>query len=756
MSFMSENGERLVDNGYPIIPITPSSKVPGVFQAGQWVGYAGWNQHWMRPNNPEEVARWSRYPGEVGIGIACGRIIAVDIDIVHDTALAMEIDGVARQLLGNTPATRIGLAPKRLLVYRATAPFAGVKKKPIEIIGRGQQFVAHGLHPETGQPYYWIDESLLDLDISRLPEVSEEQVRAFLAVAYEHIPVDFRPATLGGDDRGVHRAHDYLQGTYDAVEHALARIPNPDLPYEDWMRIGMALKGGLGDAGQVLFFRWSALSQKDVVATTARGWAGYKPTSIGAGTVYHIAGTYHGWKCPSHMTMNGAVAWEQGHHPAQALLDAAAAIVGPPEDLNHLFVPEAFSQLNGVMAGMVDYILTTAHRKQPILAVAASIAAIGVLAGRRYMSPSGLRTNVYAIGMAESGGGKDHARKCLLELFIAAGLSNLIGGSRLVSGAGLVATLAREPATMFQMDEFGKFLRLVIDRRAPKHVAEIWDFLTELATTAGSTWLGAEYADQRERPRTDIVQPCCCIHATTVPAAFWQALQSSSLVDGSLARWLMFPTDDPIPPQQRRPRVLSDTPSELIAGIHAVNAGAVAWNPGNLALAGGSQANPNPHTVPYDSAAEAHLYELSEAISEAQRAELGTLRSALLARVWEQIVRLALIYAISRQPASPVIDLTAVLWADQIVGYCTSVMLRDAERFVSDNESEALVKRVVEVIRSAGASGLARNELTRRTRFLGNDRRREEILEELRSAGQLLESVNKTQGRNATRLKLAF
>jgi hypothetical protein len=320
----------------------------------------------------------------------------------------------------------------------------------------------------------------------------------------------------------------------------------------------------------------------------------------------------------------------------------------------------------------------------------------------------------------------------------------------------LVSTLVREPATLFQLDEFGKFLRLVIDRRASKHVAEIWDFLTELTTTASSIWKGAEYADQRERPRVDIVQPCCCVHATTVPSAFWSALQSGSMIDGSFARWLLFPSDDPIPPQQARPRDLHDIPPKLVEGLAAIAAGAKQWNPGNLAQAGGSQTNPNPFIVPYDSVAERRLLDLSEAISEQQRENLGTLRSALLARVWEQIVRLALIYAVSRNPASPVIDVTAVHWADQIVGHCVEVMLRDAERFVSDNEAEAVVKRVVEVIRAAGGGGITRRELTQRTRFLGGDRRREEILEELRSAGQLLERVDKSRGRNATRIKLAF
>ena len=102
------------------------------------------------------------------------------------------------------------------------------------------------------------------------------------------------------------------------------------------------------------------------------------------------------------------------------------------------------------------------------------------------------------------------------------------------------------------------------------------------------------------------------------------------------------------------------------------------------------------------------------------------------------------------------IDLTAVRWADQIVGYCVEVMLRDAERFVSDNDAEAAGKAGAEVIRAPASAGLARYLLAQRTKFLGNDRRREEVLDELRSSGQLIEKVNKTKGRNATIFKLAF
>ena len=33
---MADYGERLIDNGYSIIPIMPGSKVPGRFTGGEW------------------------------------------------------------------------------------------------------------------------------------------------------------------------------------------------------------------------------------------------------------------------------------------------------------------------------------------------------------------------------------------------------------------------------------------------------------------------------------------------------------------------------------------------------------------------------------------------------------------------------------------------------------------------------------------------------------------------------------------------
>ena len=746
MSFMSDLGARYIDNGYAILPIMPQTKKPGLYTSGGWKDYPDWTRHCLRRTTSLELDVWRQYPG-AGIGVACGAIVGVDIDVVEDAAVAMEIEQLARQRLGDTPAMRVGLAPKRLLVYRAARSFAGFKMHPIEVLARGQQFVAHAIHPETGQPYYWEGDSLADLPVDRLPEVTEEACRAFAKEAFELLPPALRPARLFGDNgNGTHTGNASLRGTYEAIDAALKWIPNPDLPYDDWRNIGMAIKGALGDAGLPLFMTWSAKStNKDQPAYTAKTYNSFRNIrSIGAGTIYYQA-QQRGWIPDPSLTLDGAVAFEIGHHPAQDLLDRAATesiehkVAAEPRaeeevaDAN-IFVPDAFTQLDGIIKGFVDYAIATAPRPQPIFAVTTALCVVGVLAGRRYRSPTNLRTNLYLVDVGGSGAGKDHPRKCAVEALARAGLIRFLGGNKIASGPGLISALARQPSSLFQIDEFGKFLAQIVDKRVAKHKAEIWDNLTELFSTAASVFMGSEYSDQKERPRQTIVQPNCVLHGSTVPGPLWQALQSGALSDGSYARFLFFPTDNPVPDPNKTMRDIADVPEALLRGLKSIVAGAAGWEHGNLADT--ANGDPCPALVPFDHHGAALAAHLEDELLQSRRKAVGSAHEALLARMMEHVIKVAVANAVSSTPKAPVITEAMVGWAKQIVDYSTATMMRDADRFVADTDYEAKLKRVAEIIRSSGKAGIAKRDFMRRTSFV-DARTLNDIITRLRDSEQI-------------------
>lgn len=747
-SFMAEYGDRLVDNGYPVIPIMPGSKAPGRFTGGEWRPYSEWTRHCDRPTKGFETDIWRRWPG-CGVGIACGAVVGVDIDIL-DASLAIMLGDVAAQMLGPTPCLRIGRAPKRLLVYRTDIAFAGRKRHPLETLARGQQFVAFAMHPDTGRPYEWPEASLLDTPIDNLPMVTEGQCLAFLDAAWQLLPDSLRQKSLlEHAPVSAWRGPSDPKGTLDAITSALEMLTNDDLIWDDWFRIGFALKAAIGERGRDLWLSWSAQSRKDVPTWTAKFWAQARPHSIGAGTIYWYA-EQRGWKPPSHLILNGNAAEEaDGEHRAAGML---ARLPKPAEPAPAYRVPAALTPPPGALADFVHYATTTAISPQPFLALGAAICMVGAVAGRRYRTRSDLRTNFYAIGIADSGGGKDHARKCAKRSLYAAGLDRYLGGEELASSAGLITSLQRHPARLFQIDEFGKFLRDVLGKTAPAHKSSIWSEMTKLFTSASEAYIGAEYADQKARPRVTIEQPCACVYGVSVPGTFWPTIEGGTLADGSVARFLVFLTEDDYPDRNKH-AVFGNPPEQLVETLKAIAAGVPDHDHGgNLAVAMEATATINPYTVPETAAAAQALDDLRDEAHELLRTHRGTWATALFGRYAENAAKLALLAAVAGSPANPVIGIDHVAWGRAMAEHCIRTLMREADRLVSDSPVEARLKRILDIIRKAGR--INGNDFARKTQW-ASKRERDEAIDVLIESGQVVRTVVVSGARPAVWLAVA-
>lgn len=758
-NYMAQLGATLVDRGFPILPIQPNTKKPGLYKLGEWHEYPKWSRHCERDTTENEVDIWGNWP-EAGIGIAAGRVIGIDIDVLASLAVAMEIEALAKRMLGDTPAVRIGHAPKRLLVYRAVQPFAGFKYPPIEVLGMGQQFIAYGVHPDTGQPYSWPVSTLADLSPEDLPAITEAQAREFAKEAYQLIPADLRPKTLGVGLRANMESANLPEqrGTFEAVEDALIHILNADLDYDSWIRIGMAIKGALADEGWPLFERWSQSSQKYDAKTTARSWRSFAPQRIGAGTIYKLA-LDNGWIPAADMQINGEIVMN-GHHPAREMLNAlqsndpivlepAEVSLPPPKPM-----PAGWDQVGGVIADLMTLMAATAKRPQPVLALGASLCAIGALMGRKYRTESNIRSNLYVVGIAESGAGKNHSRIVINELFRKANLLQYLGGNKIASGSGLLTAIQRQPAILFQLDEFGMFLSAAADRkRSPRYVCEILDLMTELYTTSGTTYFGVEYAStQHNNAHRAIHQPCACIYGTTTPLHFWQALQASNVADGSLARFLIMESEDDFPDSNEAFGVI-DPPQDLIDKLILIHQGGGKLN-GNLTDVGAiDEVLIDPRIVPMTPKARDTFRQLDQELVGRLRTSRGTGYSSILARIEENATKLALLRAVSRDPIDPQIEDHDAEWGIKLSRHCAELTIREASARVSENQVESHHKRAMQILRDAGKAGMTKTEFTRRTQFMDH-RQRDGVLRTLSEAGLIEATTLQNKGRPTQMLKV--
>ena len=626
-NYMAQLGASLVDHGFPILPIQPGTKKPGMYRSRAWHDYPNWTRHCERDTTDNEVSVWADWP-EAGIGIAAGRVIGIDIDVVQPESLALEIEALAKRMLGDTPA----------------------------------------------------------------------------------------------------------------------------------VRIGMALKGALGDAGGALFEAWSASSVKNDAKTTARSWRSFKPQRIGAGTLYKLA-LDAGWTPAPDLQLNGEIVMN-GHHPARELLNAlesADPISLQPETPTPpppVPLPAGWDQVGGVIADMVALMITTAKRPQPVLALGASLCAIGALMGRKYRTESNTRSNLYVVGIAESGAGKNHSRLVINELFRRAGLLQYLGGNKIASGAGLIAAIQRQPASLFQLDEFGMFLSAAADRkRSPRYICEILDLMTELYTTSGTTYFGVEYAStQNNNAHRAIHQPCACIYGTTTPVHFWQALQASNVADGSLARFLILQSEMDFPDSNEVFGTI-DPPQDLIDRLVLIHQGGGKLD-GNLADVGAiDEVLVESRIVPFSAAARAAFRDLDQSMLGRLRASQGSGYSSILARIEENASKLALIRTVSRDPVDPIIEGHDAEWGIMLSRHCAELTIREVRARVSENQVESFHKRAIQIVRDAGGGGLSRSEFTRRTQFMDH-RQREGVLRTLAEAGLIDVSTIPTGGRPSQWIKL--
>ena len=136
-------------NGFEPLPAT-----------GKAVRLSGWQKLLV-----DEAAVRQYDPAHSNTGFRTGAVVAVDIDVL-DLAVVDSIEDEAMRLFEPSPLARVGRAPKRLLVYRsdnptrrkmATPQFTlNGEKAQVELLGFGQQFIAFGTHPDTGEPYRWL------------------------------------------------------------------------------------------------------------------------------------------------------------------------------------------------------------------------------------------------------------------------------------------------------------------------------------------------------------------------------------------------------------------------------------------------------------------------------------------------------------------------------------------------------------------------------------------------------------------------
>lgn len=220
-SYFNNLSEIIACNGFTVTPT--KGKTPAV-------------RNWQnpKPTDPQWLARVvkaNRFAG-CNVGIVCGRVVGIDLD-ADDPEKALQLESLAAENLGPTMFQRIGRAPRTLLLYRPgegerIPSLAGIGGC-VDVLSGGRQFVAFGIHPDTGQPYQWIADNPHTKRIEDVPTITAAELQSFTeevarAFAGPSISAAVRAASAAMTARHRARQGNMLGGDDGIVRDASGRV----------------------------------------------------------------------------------------------------------------------------------------------------------------------------------------------------------------------------------------------------------------------------------------------------------------------------------------------------------------------------------------------------------------------------------------------------------------------------------------------------------------------------------------------------
>lgn len=269
-------------------------KVPGRLNGyKEWSGFPKWQDY---DATEEDLTAWSKWGA--GAGLKTGELIAFDIDVL-DAEVAGQLVGQVRRMLGHAPM-RVGRPPKALLVFRTSATV--FKRKisftlpgheehhAVELLGKGQQFVAHGIHPATSRRYKWDTRSGTLPPFNELFELSQEMLddaweglRQYILSLGGQLLEDQRSTATGGRKP---IGHDSTTGDPELIKLALESMPN-NLGYDDWIRMCAAIKAAFGGDENYYgaFETWCLKYPEATPADARKRWDSVTSSELGANYV---------------------------------------------------------------------------------------------------------------------------------------------------------------------------------------------------------------------------------------------------------------------------------------------------------------------------------------------------------------------------------------------------------------------------------------------------------------------------------------
>lgn len=604
--------------GFYCIPTKQKSKKPII----------NWKAYVTVPPSDSHLENWDK--GNFGMGLLLGKIsncVAIDID---DLEFA--------DLVPKSPVVKIGARGETRFFKYNGEPNRNYKGLEIKSTGT-YTIIPPSIHPD-GMAYTWTSGDLTQ----ELPDLPKDLI--------EKLDIHFN-YTKREKDAQSETGEVFLPDVEDALKYI-----NPEsLTYDEWLKIGMALKTTYGQAGFNIWDSWSKPDKRYKQKEMPRKWSSFNLNEVTVATIFFYA-EKEGFNIPI---------------PEFTEIEPT-----PPKTAPKLPIDDIIDQAPVLVRELTNWILSGAYIPCKEIAFSASIAILSAYKLFKVKTESGLKTNLYVLCVAGSGTGKTQALNGINKFFSELNHKNYISGVP-ASDAGLERVLS-ERKRIILWDEIGLCLKSL--QNMSSYQSRVFDLMTQIYTMTDVEYVGQEYANaDRKRDTIKINKPQISCFATTTYDPFFESLENSEITSGKYQRWLPFLCPEHIEVKDFGSGKLEVTPEIKLVFDYLKKHFPMRFKKGGLSE---SVFNFVDQVIPYTEEARSFMKQKSIQIHNGMR-DLPEVEKAFYARIMERTAQLAL--TVNDNAKS--IDLETVMWA-----YATTKILIDTfiEKGLKERFAETSVK----------------------------------------------------------------
>jgi Protein of unknown function (DUF3987) len=389
-----------------------------------------------------------------------------------------------------------------------------------------------------------------------------------------------------------------------------------------------------------------------------------------------------------------------------------------------------WTDVDGLLGEIRDWILETSPFPNKPLAVMAAYATLSAPCGGRLYSPTGLGLNLYLAMLAPSGAGKNAPLTAVAKILHAAGLTEMHQTAKAFTISGFEQCLIdAKGSCVATADEIAEnLLAKILSKKSMSTELAMKTFLMELS---GQEIDSAPFALLKRARNgagtvqsviTEISGASFTLIGASTPAKLYEALTGGVVSDGFLNRFLILEGD----PQPERENVVEETipvPASVIEGLQTLATAGHISGSHHMPALGHMWPKFERRRAGWTPDAKERADELGEQVRSVQRAEPPFV--GLYARIKPNVIKLATLLAVSRDPAAPVVEDQDIDDAAAMVLESVSTTIEGVKAHVSDSDHYARVKKIRKIIRDSGT--ITQNELTRQTQEMTPNQRRDAL-----------------------------